>query len=487
MSDRLHPRTSRKGTGSASPAHPVSSARAVALRVLGDLREGRRTARQSIDALLAEYPLEPQDLALAHELVMGVVRHRLTLARIVGAFATHGWKRINHRLQSILLLAVYQIVWLDHIPAFAAVNEAVEQAKAEGGGGAARFVNGLLRQLLREIVERRVPRADASPPHAVPVNRQQSCQFARAILPDPAQKPAEHLADATSHPVWLVQRWMEAFGKAATEQICLTGMSEPPLIVRPNTLRTTAAGLVGTLRKEGFRAERSSDDHAVHVEGERSPIRSEAFARGLFQPQDRTSMEPVLRGMPGLAPGQTVIDYCAGLGTKATQMAELMRDTGRVLACEVEEPKLATIRTNAERLGIRIVETCLTSEAPARVASLGEVDWILVDVPCSNTGVLARRPEARYRLNVPALLSLAKLQLSILESAAALAGPTTRLVYSTCSIDLEENAQVVTRFLQAHPEWRLADSGFTLPDSGRAPIEWRDGGYWARLERKGSA
>src|SRR5690606_25727067 len=103
-----------------------------------------------------------------------------------------------------------------------------------------------------------------------------------------------------------------------------------------------------------------------------------------------------------------------------------------------------------------IIETCLTQDAPARVASLpGGVDWILVDVPCSNTGVLGRRPEARYRLNVPALLSLAELQLSILESAAALAGRTTRLVYSTCSIDPEENGQVLTRFLAAHPEWRL--------------------------------
>ncbi len=464
--------------GGTAEHHPGPlSARDLALRVLSDLREGRKTARESIHALVGQYPVNDQELRLATELVMGVVRHRLTLARVLDGFARHRWKRINRRLQDILLLGAYQLIWLDAIPEFAAVHSAVEQAKGEGGAPAGRFVNAVLRQLLREIESRRIPRAKADPARAIPIDAQTSCQFRRAVLPDPGEKRIEHLADATSHPAWLVSRWAKTFGAAAAAKICLVGMCRPPLVLRANPLRTDVPVLVARLQKEEIAAEATPDGLAVMVTEAAPVMRSRAFAEGLFQPQDRTSME-VVRQM-SLSPGQVVLDLCAGLGTKGTQMAEIMRDRGTVIACDKEEIKLKLLRANCERLGLKSVRSVSLSELMRFAAEIQRLDWILIDAPCSNTGVLARRPEARYRLNARALESLSRMQLQLLEQAAGLARPQTRLLYSTCSIDPQENEQVSARFAYGHPDWRLMNSALTLPTAGTTPAEWRDGGYWA--------
>ena len=191
----------------------------------------------------------------------------------------------------------------------------------------------------------------------------------------------------------------------------------------------------------------------------------------------------VVRQM-GLSPGQVVLDLCAGLGTKTTQMAEMMRNQGVVLASDIDEAKLAMLRSNCQRLGDAIVQTVPAEQVDETAKALPRLDWILIDVPCSNTGVLARRPEARYRLNERAFEKLAGLQSELLEQACKLARPQTRIMYSTCSIDGQENEQVVTAFVQSHPEWRLQNSRVTLPSAGDAAIEWRDGGYFAVLVRE---
>jgi 16S rRNA (cytosine967-C5)-methyltransferase len=459
-------------------------AREIALRVLSDLRGGRRTARQEIDALASAGGADAREVSLATELVMGVLRHRLTLGNVIRKLGCQGWKRTNERLKSILLLAGYQLLWLDAVPAFAAVNEAVEQAKGEAGARGGKFVNAVLRTLLREIEQRRIPGHEADATRSIPIDASVSCQFRKPVLPDPAQSLAEYLADATSHPMWLVSRWLGHYGKERTTGICAAGISRPPTILRPNRLRIDAAGLAERLKKEGLQAELLPGGEAVLVQDAGSLVRSAAFTAGLFQPQDRTAMSTLQCGCGGkLIAGQTVLDLCAGLGTKSTQAAEMLGGRGLVLACDKDEPKLHLLVENCERLGHGIVRTTALEGLEQTVAGLERLDWVLVDAPCSNTGVLARRPEARYRLSPRDLEMLQATQLEILDRAARLARPQTRLLYSTCSIEPEENEEVSKKFAAAHPGWGLRDAKLTLPEVGKTPADWRDGGYWASWER----
>jgi 16S rRNA (cytosine967-C5)-methyltransferase len=184
-----------------------------------------------------------------------------------------------------------------------------------------------------------------------------------------------------------------------------------------------------------------------------------------------------------LKPGAVVIDLCAGLGTKATQAAECIQNQGLVLAADTDAAKLERLRANGSRLGLTCVETVLVDELDKRTPELPRIDAILIDVPCSNTGVLARRPEARYRFSEPGLAELSRIQGDLLKKAVQLARRETVLCYSTCSIEPEENARLVDEFCEVLPAWRILRQQQQLPVSARTPEEWRDGGYFAVLAR----
>jgi 16S rRNA (cytosine967-C5)-methyltransferase len=259
-------------------------------------------------------------------------------------------------------------------------------------------------------------------------------------------------------------------------------MLRPPIFLRPNPLKTDSQALVEQLAQAGFEPQLAAGGESILVEQTAALPGSPLLLAGLFQPQDPTAMRPVRR--MGLQPGQAVLDLCAGLGTKTTQMVEAMGDAGRILATDIDAGRLAGQADVVQRLGYRSVHIVPTYEVQDRVRELDRLDWILIDAPCSNSGVLARRPEIRYRLNMQGLVKIAEVQLSLLDQAAGLAGPHTRILYSTCSIDPEENEQVCVRFLEAHPHGTLADSHLTLPDAGVKAADWHDGGYWAVLARK---
>jgi 16S rRNA (cytosine967-C5)-methyltransferase len=458
-------------------------ARNVALHVLADMRAGRRTARQSLDELLARYAIIAEDRALAAELVWGVTRHRLTLEAILRLVVEAKWTRLSRALQHILLVGAYQLIWLDAVPAFAAINEAVEQGKREGGRRLGGFVNGILRGLQRRIIDRNLPEPSGHPQACVQTGPRRYCRFDAPVLPDPLEHYDAYLAAATSHPEPLVRRLIHNHGREHAQQVCWAGVQRPPLVLRPNALRTTAAALAERLRSEGCVVE-CVGERAVAVVEPRAAgplLKTAAFADGLFQPQDVTAMRAVERLDP--RPDHAVVDYCAGVGTKATQAAERMHDRGTVLAADVDPDKLARLESNCQRLGITCVHATPAERLPSRAAALDRLDAILVDAPCSNTGVLARRPEARYRFTPRGVETLAQTQVSLLTAAAALARPGTRLVYSTCSIDPAENEAVIQAFGQAHPQWRVERSELILPAPAAEPAQWRDGGFVALLVR----
>jgi len=240
--------------------------------------------------------------------------------------------------------------------------------------------------------------------------------------------------------------------------------------------------LCAQLRAQGVTIEPDPDREVVFVlQG--PPVRQiPAFQQGLCQPQDPTAMTVVRLADP--KPGQTIIDMCAAPGTKATLAAEYMGNQGIVLASDQTAEKLRLIEANCQRLGIHIVQTVQVDALASAASRLDRIETVLVDAPCSNSGVLARRPEARYRIDENALQRLAAAQIELLRRAAALARPGTRLVYSTCSIEREENEEVIQAFCREHRRWRLIESCLTLPRAGAEARSWCDGGFAAVLVRE---
>ena len=471
------------------------AARDAAVMILAEAGHGRRTARDSLDHLLTRCRIRPEDSALAAELVWGVMRHRLTLQTVLRPLAGRAWERLSSRLRCILLVAAYQMIYLSGVPDFAAVSEAVEQGKREGGRRTAGFVNAVLRSLQRRLVQRDAPGPPPELRSCVPTGPGRYARFDTPVLPDPATDPVAFLSASTSHPEVLVRRWRDRYGPERLEQILRAGAGRPPPVLRANRLKTSEAALASRLRSEGFdaeavfdpphRADRGVGPGGVVVSKPASVgplLKTAAFEEGLFQPQDIAAMWPVWLIDP--QPGSVGLDLCAGLGTKSTQAAELMGDRGLVIATDIDSARLPSIDRNAARLGITCVRTVPMDRLAGVLAEQPHLDWILIDAPCSNTGVLGRRPEARYRFKPRLLDQLRRVQDELLDRAASLARPETRLCYSTCSLEPEENEAAVEEFRCRHPQWRISERRLTLPRSGERPAEWRDGGFATILVRE---
>jgi 16S rRNA (cytosine967-C5)-methyltransferase len=276
--------------------------------------------------------------------------------------------------------------------------------------------------------------------------------------------------------MFLVERWHRRFKPQLCRQICLAGATRPKLVMRANVRRITPAALLERLRISGHPAEFVTGTEAIVLRDALPLTQLPEFGEGLCQPQDSTAQLAVQMAAP--KPGEIVLDLCAGVGTKSTQAAELMNDAGIVIASDVDGTKLAKIRENAGRLGLPSIRTCDSTELEPLLSSQPRrPDLIIADVPCSNTAVLARRPEARYRASQKQITSLVQLQREILLRATLLAGPATRLLYSTCSIEREENESQAAWFIERFPGWKIVHERFTLPDLDR------DGGYAVVLSR----
>jgi 16S rRNA (cytosine967-C5)-methyltransferase len=453
-----------------------STARDLAVLALCD-RAGNVSA--ALDRLVGQTPLGAADRALAYELALGSLRRQRTLEIITHAFLHQPGKHLPRNLEAIVRAALYQLLFLTRVPAFAAVDEAVRQAidmqhKRQSG-----LVNALLRTVLREMSDETFgpcsPAADVLPVSAGSYRR-----FSKPIFADPLSDPAGHLGQVHSLPDELVQRWLRNLGDSRQVQaVCAHSVARPPMILRVNRLRAGLDQVMTALGGQGHQAMAHSNGWNI-VLVERAGVHDlEAFEQGLVQPQDATSTEVGLAVQ--VNPGMNVLDFCAAPGTKATHLAELMDNRGRVAAVDVSSEKIQRISDNCRRLGISIVEPMLAEDLGR--LELGSFDRVLADVPCSNTGVLARRPEARWRFSVKALEQLAQDQLRLGMAAAEYVKPGGLLVYSTCSLEPEECSQVVADLTARKPQMRLEREHLTLPAGVDDAACWRDGGYLALLRR----
>jgi 16S rRNA (cytosine967-C5)-methyltransferase len=425
------------------------SARDAALIALDRLRlPGWRSNLISAREQRRDAPTDPRDLALAEQIRVGVVKNVILLQHLITHYSGRSLKSIDPLVQKILAIGLYQLRFLNRIPPSAAVDEAVEQTRRFGRRKASGFVNAVLRRATRE----------PAPP-----------------LPARDEDPAEYARLVLSHPPELVERLMQLLGPERMLAFAEHDNREPPTLVR------LFAGIeLSRLQAEDVRVTPHEQPGMYVVEHARQATLAAWSKQRIAQVQDATAAA-VIKSLD-LRPGQTVIDRCAGMGTKTMQLRERIGESGRVIAMEPAAFRFNALVRQIEQHGFANVQAHQAAwlrELPPEVPR--QFERALIDAPCSNSGVLSRRPEARYHQSRRDLQSLHKLQLDILRDAAAAVAPGGILLYSTCSVWPEENEQIVRQMVSEHPQFAIEREQTTWPSFDDAPQRYRDGGYVAVL------
>jgi 16S rRNA (cytosine967-C5)-methyltransferase len=410
----------RKRRTRGNPAVAVTPARRAAFEILRRVEEEGAFASVLLAAGVEE--LSVQDRALCYELVLGVLRRKLWLDRLIEYYARRSSESLDAPVGRALRLGLYQLRFLSRIPDSAAVNEAVNLVRLAKVGSAASFVNAVLRRATRE-------------PDHDPV----------AAISD----PFERLAVDTSHPVWLIERWAKAFGREDAESFARSNNESPPIAFRLVTKGgDEGLAVLNQLRAAGgvLEASRVAPD-AWRIEGATASLRQLAQDGHIYL-QDEASQ--LVAHVLDARSGQRVLDVCAAPGSKTTHIASLTPDASLILAGDLYEHRLRTLReASARTVGTNLVRAVAFDAAAAAALPLSEAsfDRVLVDAPCTGTGTLRRNPEIRWRITARDIEDLSVRQRRILFNASKMVRPGGRLVYSTCSVEREENEEVVASFL----------------------------------------
>jgi 16S rRNA (cytosine967-C5)-methyltransferase len=395
--------------------------------------------------------------------VAGVTRHRRRLDFVLDRFYRGDPARLDPILRQVLRIGLYELL-VRKTPPHAAVSEAVRAARALLHEGAARLANGLLRAAARTAERGEIPAPDSS-------------------------DPADALAVLHSHPTWLVRRWLDRYGEEATDALLRADDEAPEFGLRVNTLKTTPEALGERLAAlgVGWRSSRYLDDFVV-VERLQPVLRAGLLEEGVCAVQDEAAGLVVRVLDP--QPGERVLDGAAAPGGKAVYAAQRMADRGEVVAVDLHEARAALIRQAAEAQGTSIVRT-VTADL-RDFEDRAHFDRVLLDAPCTGLGVLARRADLRWNRRLEDLPALCALQDALLDAAARHVRPGGLLVYATCTLEPEENAERVAAFLARHPSFGREDVAGLVPETMRTPegdyaalphVHGTDGAYAARLRR----
>jgi 16S rRNA (cytosine967-C5)-methyltransferase len=488
------------------------TARQVAADVLHRSREHQGFAAELIDdaltrglTALGSPGLSPQDRRFVTQLVFGVMRRKGTLDALLKPFMRIPAHAVEPRVWDVLHLGAFQLAFLTQVPKHAAVNETVELAIHIGSAKAKGFINGVMHRIAELVTDEftDAPGADAIPFEMKPSSFSRDPEssegsgiasralpsedtgsrlnktsgryrkLTRPILPDPIAEPAAHLAASHSWPLWLASRWIEQFGVDECHRLGFWFNAPPPLWIRTNKLHNSREEYRIRLAAEGIGAEPGEHPQSLRLLEHHGIRGLPGYDAGDFAVQDHSSLLPPTALAP--QPGMHVLDLCSAPGGKTTHLAELMENRGTITACDIDPKRLETVTALCQRMKITCVETVAIKEFDD--PPWGPFDAALVDVPCSNTGVLGRRPEVRWRMKPGEFEYLIRLQTKLLHAAVDRVKSQGTIVYSTCSIDPDENRGVVSNVLRAFKGLRLEAEHTAIPGQPS------DGGYWARLRK----
>jgi len=435
----------------------MKNVRHIAAKALLDAQRRAAWSNLSLDAHLRRNDLSSADAAFVSALFYGVIERRLTLDACVSAHSAQPLKKLSPQVLCALRIGIYQLLYMD-TPDHAAVAESVELARNLKMPHAAGFVNGVLRSFLR----------------------------AGKAIPLPGGPVSARLSVEYSCPEPLVRLLLDSAGEEAARRFLSDSLGRPPVAVRVNTLRTDPSQLVALLEQDGVGATSHPQiSDCLLLESTGAIAKLSSYRQGLFHVQDVSSQLCVMS--LGLKPGMRVLDACAAPGGKTFTAAQLLEEKGEVVACDVHERRVGLISKRAERMGLSNIST-LCRDMTAPQDDLGLFDAVLCDVPCSGYGVIRRKPEIKYK-PIDEFANISIMQYNILENSSQYCKEGGALLYSTCTFNPAENAQVTDRFIREHPEFSPHPLGGLLGEGVSRTLlgEFGGDGFYLAAFRKGKS
>jgi len=397
--------------------------REAAMELLTAIDKNESYSNLLLNNAIIKQQIPQKDIGLLTELVYGTLQRSMALDFFLKPFVKNP-KKLEIWVVHLLRLTLYQMVYLDKIPERAAIHEAVEIAKKRGHKGIAGLVNGVLRTMQREGLP----------------------SF------DEIVDPLERLSLETSHPLWLVKRWVSQFGLEKTKQMCELNLTAPLQTARINLTKISREECVLLLEDEGYQIEISPIVPEAIRSLRGNLAASQAFKNGLLTIQDESSMLVAYALSP--QKNEMILDACAAPGGKTTHIAEKLEKTGEVVSLDLHEHKVKLIKDNSRRLGLPNITTYVFDSKQAGQHFKEEsFDRVILDAPCSGLGVMRRKPDMKYTKNEQDIRRLSEIQLELLNAVSQLVKKGGTLVYSTCTVDKQENEQTVNNFLKEHPEF----------------------------------
>ena len=407
--------------------------RGIAVKILNRVERTDAYLDKLLDHEMRNSELNGPDKALLYEIVHGVIRWMGRLDWVLNGFYKGQFSKAIPNLKNGLRVALYQILFLDRVPDHAVVNEAVEFVKKLQGQKPADLTNAVLRNIIRSKTQIRYP--------------------------DPVEDLPGYLSAFYSHPSWMVKRYLERFGRDATEKLLAANNEKPYLTLKLNALKTSPdefKNLLNSVNLKNTPGRIIPEFFQLH--NLTNITAWEYFSKGYFNIQDESAglacklLEP--------QPGMRVLDLCAAPGGKTAYLAEQMNNRGEIIALDRYESRLKIMRKNMERLGISCIKTIETNALEYEDSGF---DRVLADVPCLGSGTLSKKPDIKWKKDIFDLRKIRNTQYDLLEKAAKLVKPGGVLVYSTCSIEPEENSEIVLNFLEKHREFNSESTAGIFP------------------------
>lgn len=439
----------------------MATAREVAMLTLTACDRQGAWSDGHLKAMLREHQLDSRDAALATRLCFGVLQNRLLIDWHLSGFCSVPLKKLDLNVLNVLRVAVYQILFLDKIPASAAVNEAVDLAKKYcRNPRASGMVNGILRSLLR-----------------------------RGAPDDPVgNDDIESLSIMYSHPRWLVEEFVSRLGLDGAKVLLAANNEQPPIAAQVNTCKATVEQVTELLTVSGAGIHQHPwMPDCLLLTGTGNLERLQPFQDGLFYVQDCAARLAVTAAR--LRPGQRVLDCCAAPGGKSFAAAIDMENRGEVISCDIHPHKIKLLESGRTRLGLGIVHPLLQSAAERREEWVSAFDTVITDVPCSGLGIIRKKPDIRYKDPKP-LAGLPSVQKRILDNCCSYVKPGGVLIYATCTLFCRENEDIVADFLDRHSEFIAEPLGLDVAGGDQAMLTFwphihgTDGFFVARLRKR---
>lgn len=440
----------------------MNTTRKVAVDILDSILGKGAYSNIALNSSLNKSGLEDRDKALATEIVYGTLKYKYTIDKILASFLTQDLKKMDSFIVNILRTAIYQILFLDKVPEFAAVNEAVDMAKKNKSISASKLVNGVLRNYLRNKTKIYYDENDT----------------------------IERLCFKYSYEPWLVKLFIEQYGEAKAEQILKGLNSTPAVTIRVNSLKISFDEAFAMLKTMEYDVEEGLVcPEAIRIIRGKSIEQNPLFREGLATVQDESAM--LVAPSMDIIPNITVLDLCSAPGGKTTHISELMNNTGKIQAYDIHKDKLSLIEQNSKRLGITNIKCGVLDAAEYNEDLKDSAERVLIDVPCSGLGIIRKKPEIKWTKNLKQLKEIIKIQREIMSCAAKYVKIGGVLLYSTCTLNKKENENNVKWFLSNFPNYNMEQLFYGELDNivydkygiTVLPNEYMDGFFIAKLKR----